>query len=72
MSPKDDKGFGRWLKELVTDNLSVTPNDHDRAAALRAGRFTKVMPNLGGGWLKIYCTNVATVEIDRHERAAAM
>ena len=31
-----DEQFGQWVSENVSDNLSVTPNDHDRAAAMWA------------------------------------
>jgi len=31
-----DADFGKWVSEFMTDNLSVTPNDHDRAAAMWA------------------------------------
>jgi phage N-6-adenine-methyltransferase len=31
-----DEQFGQWVAEMVSDNLSVTPNDHERAAAMWA------------------------------------
>lgn len=31
-----DEQFGQWVAEVVSDNLSVTPNDHERAAAMWA------------------------------------
>ncbi|AKG94554.1 hypothetical protein Shpa_43 [Paracoccus phage Shpa] len=32
----EDKAFGRWIAESLSDNLSVSPNDHERAAAMWA------------------------------------
>jgi len=31
-----DEQFGQWVERSVSDNLSVTPNDHERAAAMWA------------------------------------
>lgn len=31
-----DADFGKWVADFMTDNLSVTPNDHERAAAMWA------------------------------------
>lgn len=32
----EDKAFGKWIAENLSDNLSVSPNDHERAAAMWA------------------------------------
>lgn len=41
-----DEQFGQWAAEAVSDKLSVTPNDHERAAAMWAAedreRFEEV------------------------------
>ncbi|WP_157403980.1 hypothetical protein [Paracoccus sp. N5] len=32
----EDRAFGKWIAENLSDNLSVSPNDHERAAAMWA------------------------------------
>lgn len=66
-----DEQFGRWVAGLLTDNLSVTPNDHERAAAMwayanpeqfdeaRAAGKARTVRGIHAKWLEIVAARQA-------------
>ena len=66
-----DADFGKWVSEFMTDNLSVTPNDHDRAAAMwaaaNADQLAEARAACNARTLRGWHTQWKKIEADREK-----